>query len=70
MNKNAIGFTSGLCLGAGLVLLFTPKTGRRMRATIAKRSREGADYLQHQATAVRGYASDLIEKGQRAARRA
>ncbi len=54
----------GLGLGAGIALLFAPKTGDRTRLLIARRTRKGANYLKRQATDLRNSATDLIGKGQ------
>ena len=65
MNKNnTLGLMIGFGLGVGVAVLFAPKSGDKTRLLIARRTREGTDYLKRQATVLRDSASDLMEKGQ------
>lgn len=62
--STAARFLAGVGFGAGVALLFAPRSGAKTRLLLAKRTRKGADYLKHQATALWDSATDLIEKGQ------
>jgi gas vesicle protein len=65
MNKSsAFGLMIGFGLGMGIAVLFAPKSGDKTRQLIARRTREGTNYLKHQASMLRDSAADLIAKGQ------
>jgi len=65
-NSNAlIGFMAGAGIGAGLALLFAPRSGVRTRVLLARKTRKGTEYVKQQADAVLGSASELIEKGEK-----
>jgi gas vesicle protein len=67
MNKNnTIGLMIGFSLGVGIALLFAPKSGGRTRLLIARRTREGTDYLKRQASVLRDAATDHAEGLRRA----
>jgi gas vesicle protein len=68
MTKNAAtGFMAGLGFGAGLALLFAPRSGVRTRVLLARKTRKGADYVKRQAAGLWDSATELVEKGQKEA---
>lgn len=58
----ALSLLIGVGFGAGIAVLFTPKSGDQTRFLIAKKTRNGTGYLQHQAT-------DFIERSSEAVKR-
>jgi gas vesicle protein len=65
--NNALGFMAGLGFGAGMALLFAPRSGVRTRVLLARTTRKGTNYLKQQATTLQDTATDIIEKGHRQA---
>jgi gas vesicle protein len=56
-------FLAGASMGAVVVLLFAPKTGKQTRKLIAKKAEEGKDYVASRGREIRGQADELVEKG-------
>ena len=55
---------TGMGIGAGLGLLFAPRSGLRTRVLIARKTREGAESLKQQAGGLRDRAIALAERGE------
>ena len=53
----------GMGIGAGLALLFAPKSGKEVRRYLARRAEDGRDYLTAVGKELRRQAEDVGEKG-------
>ena len=62
MTNNNLGFLIGLGFGLGVAILFAPRSGESTRSLIAKKTREGGDYLKQQAETARQAAADLVDQ--------
>ncbi len=56
-------FVVGAGIGAIVAVLLAPKTGEQTRKLIAKKAREGKDYVEAKGKELKGQAEDLLEKG-------
>lgn len=56
-------FLFGLGIGAGLAVLFAPKSGKDARAYLTKKGKEGKEYAQQRAEELRERAENLVERG-------
>ena len=56
-------FLAGAGLGAVVVLLFAPKTGKQTRKLITKKAEEGRDYVASKGREFREQAEEVVEKG-------
>jgi gas vesicle protein len=54
---------AGIGIGAGLALLFAPKSGRETRKYIARRAEDGRDYVTVVGKELRRQAEDVVDKG-------
>lgn len=61
---NKIALLTGIGIGAGFGLLFAPRSGRRTRVLIARKTRESAESLKEQAGGLCDRAFSLAERGQ------
>jgi gas vesicle protein len=66
MSKHT-AFMTGLGIGAGIALIFAPRSGVRTRVLLARKTRRGTAYLKQQATTMWDSAAELFEKGQKEA---
>lgn len=77
MNKDTVvAMLTGFGIGAGIGLLFAPRSGVRTRVLLARKTRQQAaqlksqaSQLKNQANALRDSAADLIDRGQQEAMR-
>jgi gas vesicle protein len=53
----------GMGIGAGLALLFAPKSGKEVRKYLVRRAEDGRDYLTAAGKELRRQAEDVIERG-------
>lgn len=53
----------GMGIGAGLALLFAPRSGKETRKFLARRAEEGADYVAAVGRGIRERAEDVVGKG-------
>ncbi|HEY4361309.1 MAG TPA: YtxH domain-containing protein [Bryobacteraceae bacterium] len=74
MKNNFLGFAAGLGFGAGLALLYAPRSGVRTRVLLARKARKSANYVKRQANtlrdsaaSLRDTAAELLQKGQQEA---
>lgn len=58
-----LGILTGALVGAGVALLFAPKTGNEMRAQLGERYRGLADRVGEQTETLRATAGQLREQG-------
>jgi gas vesicle protein len=58
---------TGLGFGAGLALLFAPRSGVRTRVLLARKTRKGTDLIKRRTTSAWNSASNLFAKGQKEA---
>ncbi len=63
VGSNLAFLLAGMGIGAGLTLLFAPKSGREARKYIARRAEDGRDYVTAMGKELRRQAEDLVEKG-------
>jgi gas vesicle protein len=54
-------FMSGLGIGIGVAMLFTPRSGRGTREKIAAKAADGKDYIKRRGDEIQKSANDLIE---------
>lgn len=66
---NVLGFMTGLACGAGIALLWAPKSGRQTRSLIAGEARAKTDHIKQQAMHLRDSANDVVQKSQEEVRR-
>lgn len=52
-------FLAGVGLGAGVALLFAPRSGEETREVLAEKAREGRRYAEGRAAELRGRANEL-----------
>ena len=68
MDKNGLSsFLLGL--GAGLGMLFAPKSGQETREIIKNKAGEGTDYLKQRSTELKDTATGWVDKGRDAVTR-
>ena len=61
---NYLGFfVAGAGIGAGLALLFAPKTGKDTRRLLARRAENGIDYVSETGKDLLRQAEDAVERG-------
>ena len=53
---------AGMGIGAGLALLFAPKSGKEVRRYLVRRAEDGRDYLTAAGKEMRRQAEDVVEK--------
>jgi gas vesicle protein len=53
----------GMGIGAGLALLFAPKSGKEVRRYLVRRAEDGRDYVTAVGKELRRQAEDVVEKG-------
>jgi gas vesicle protein len=53
----------GLGVGAGLALLFAPKSGKETRKSLARRAEEGKDYVASVSKEIRKQAGEAVGRG-------
>jgi gas vesicle protein len=56
-------FAAGLGIGAGLTLLWAPRSGADTRAALRDKASEGQDLLKRQASDMRDSVTNVIERG-------
>lgn len=65
MNRTSVtSLLAGIGIGAGIGILFAPRSGTRTRVLLARRTREQAEQLKNQAAGLRDRAASLIERGE------
>lgn len=62
-------FLLGAAVGAGVALLFAPKSGEQTRELLRGKADEGREYLRRRGSELRDSASDIIERGKEAINR-
>jgi len=50
-------------IGAGLAILFAPKSGRESRRYVARRAEAGRDYVAAMGKELRRQTEDIVDKG-------
>lgn len=58
-----LGILTGAFVGAGVALLFAPKSGTEMRAQLSEQSRRLADRVNEQTESLRATAGQLRDQG-------
>ena len=53
----------GMGIGAGLTLLFAPKSGKETRKILARRAEEGRDYVTSVGKEIRKQAGEAVGRG-------
>jgi gas vesicle protein len=53
----------GVGVGAGLALLFAPRSGKDTRKYLARRAEEGKDYVSSVGKEIRKQAGDVVGRG-------
>jgi gas vesicle protein len=67
MDKRLIcTFVTGLSIGAGIGLLFAPRSGKKTRTRIAEAAADGAAYAKEYGETVRDTTLDVIERSKEA----
>ena len=61
--EKALYLFLGAAIGAGIALLFAPRSGVETRKMIANKAREGADIISNRTKAVAGKTSEFVERG-------
>lgn len=61
--SNLAFLLAGMGIGAGLALLFAPKSGKEVRRYLVRRAEDGRDYLTAVGKELRRQAEDVVEKG-------
>jgi len=61
--SNLAFLLAGMGIGAGLALLFAPKSGKEVRRYLVRRAEDGRDYLTAAGKELRRQAEDVVEKG-------
>jgi gas vesicle protein len=61
--SNLAFLLAGMGIGAGLALLFAPKSGKEVRRYLVRRGEDGRDYLTAVGKELRRQAEDVVEKG-------
>ena len=64
-----MGLLTGTVLGAGLGMLFAPKSGQETREMIKNKAGEGGDYIKQRGTEFKESASGWVDKGKDALNR-
>jgi len=67
--NSVVSFLCGLSIGAGVALLFAPKSGRRLRSQITHAAREQSEKIMEQASDLRDSATEILEQGRREVQR-
>ncbi len=62
-------FLLGVGVGAGIALLFAPKSGEETRELLRGKAGEGREYLRRRGSELRDSASEIIERGKEAINR-
>ena len=62
-------FLAGVAAGAGLALLFAPRTGEETRDLIRQKAEDGRDYLSSKQDELLRKADHMVEKGKKEVRR-
>lgn len=65
MNRNILGFLTGLSAGVGLGILLAPERGEKTRSRIQGKAMDGAAYLKQRSTDIRDAAADAIRDSTR-----
>lgn len=61
---NYLGFfIAGAGIGAGLALLFAPRTGKDTRRFLSRRAEEGREYVSSTGKELFRHAEDALERG-------
>lgn len=63
-------FLAGLGIGAGVSLLWAPRSGADTRAALRDKASEGQDFVKRQASDMRETVADAYERGRDAIRTA
>ena len=61
--SNLAFLLAGMGIGAGLALLFAPKSGKEVRRYLVRRAEDGRDYLTAVGKELRRQAEDVVGKG-------
>ena len=69
MNKH-VWFVAGIAAGATVGLFYAPRSGVRMRAAAAAKTKEAQRFLGQRAQQFRAAAASTVERGSEAARHA
>jgi hypothetical protein len=68
--RNICIFMIGLSIGAGVALLFAPRSGKKTRTRIAEAAADGAAYAKECGETVRDTTLDVIGRGTKAYKKA
>ena len=63
VGTNLAFLLAGMGIGAGLAILFAPKSGRESRRYVARRAEAGRDYVAALGQELRRQAEDIVDKG-------
>ncbi len=61
--RGACSFLTGVSVGAGIALMFAPRSGRQMRAQIAETAADSVNYAKQRGGEVRDTARELVDRG-------
>ena len=63
VGSNVAFLLAGIGIGAGLAILFAPKSGKETRRYIARRAEDGREYVAAMGKELRRQAEDVVERG-------
>ena len=66
VTEKALYFVLGGLIGAAVALLLAPRSGEETRRFIAKKTREGAEFIASRTQTVAEKAGDIIDRGKEA----
>lgn len=63
VGSNMVFLLAGMGIGAGLAILFAPKSGKETRRYIARRAEDGREYVAAMGKELQRQAEDFVDKG-------
>jgi gas vesicle protein len=63
VSTNLAFLLAGMGIGAGVAILFAPKSGRETRRYVARRTGDGRNYVAAMGKELRRQAEDIVDKG-------